>query len=295
MPGEILAGAIANAFNAAANIYTTDASIAANKEAQEQDYKNNLELAKYNNEYNKKFWYEMQDYNSPASQRARLEEAGLNPNYQSIDSGNVSNSPVSTIPTNLSNKASVAQANAQLRLQAINARMTLLNNFVNQFAKLSGIPKNVGLARDYAQRILENDWLLSRDKHLKSILDAWKTASDEFGVEVTNRSFGLPIGYRGLTYATGNRQESLGIENQVLRNENLHTQNLVRQLQAHTLNWDFHNLKPMQVAYLRAQILNIGLSAKLNEKQLKWFTAKAIGSLAVQGVGSMLGVAKMIH
>ena len=39
-----------------------------------------MELAKYNNEYNRQLWYEQQAYNSPAEQMKRFSEAGLNPN-----------------------------------------------------------------------------------------------------------------------------------------------------------------------------------------------------------------------
>lgn len=86
----------------------------------------NLKIAQMNNEYNKQLlqmqldynqsayeqevedWYKQQEYNSPANQRARYEEAGINPALAMIDgsttsstasSHNSANIPYSTAPT----------------------------------------------------------------------------------------------------------------------------------------------------------------------------------------------------
>ena len=50
------------------------------------DSYNQGEMTRYNNEYNYWLWQQQAEYNSPAQQRARLEAAGLNPNYNSVDS-----------------------------------------------------------------------------------------------------------------------------------------------------------------------------------------------------------------
>ena len=55
---------------------------------------NQAQMAKYNNEYNYWLWQQQAEYNSPSNQVQRLLDAGLNPNYNSIEgAGNLSNSP----------------------------------------------------------------------------------------------------------------------------------------------------------------------------------------------------------
>ena len=52
--------------------------IGAKKAAREYN-KGQMELAKYQNEFNYKMWQQQNAYNSPAAQMARYQEAGLNP------------------------------------------------------------------------------------------------------------------------------------------------------------------------------------------------------------------------
>lgn len=52
----------------------------ATKKANQANMRNSLELARVQNEYNVQNWRMQNDYNSPASQMKRLQEAGLNPN-----------------------------------------------------------------------------------------------------------------------------------------------------------------------------------------------------------------------
>lgn len=88
--------------SAAINLGSTIYNAQANKKAQERANKANRELAEYQYSTELDMWNRMNDYNSPASQRARYEAAGLNPNmiYGSGGSGgNAQTMPHYNAPT----------------------------------------------------------------------------------------------------------------------------------------------------------------------------------------------------
>lgn len=72
-----------------------------NYEAQKLANQGNLELAKYAYSANLDQWNRQNEYNSPAAQMKRFEEAGLNPNliYSQGNSGNAASSPQFNPPT----------------------------------------------------------------------------------------------------------------------------------------------------------------------------------------------------
>ena len=79
-------------------------------------------LGQYNNEYNYWLWQQQMEYNSPINQVARLKEAGLNPNYNSIDgTGNASSIPSSSmsISGNAGSNSNARVANNIKMMQAI--------------------------------------------------------------------------------------------------------------------------------------------------------------------------------
>ncbi len=104
------------------------------------DAYNQAAMAKYNNEYNYWLWKQQMEYNSPANQVARLKEAGLNPNFNSIDgAGNASSIPASSGSISPSVGRNVAQRTQNI----ISTASTILSAFstgLNAVSVLSDTP-----------------------------------------------------------------------------------------------------------------------------------------------------------
>lgn len=93
---------------------------------QERQNKKNMELARYQNEFNRQLWYEQMEYNKPINQLARYKEAGINPHmaYMKGTLNNVISSP-----------PKMERAQYQLRRPAD----TSLNSYMDILAKQASI------------------------------------------------------------------------------------------------------------------------------------------------------------
>ena len=110
----------------------TDANFSAQADAQNQ-----LNMAKYNNDYNYWLWQQQTQYNSPAAQVARLKAAGLNPNFNSIEGAGNASSPFPSQGKLNSNYLGAYQANISARAQKINE----INSVVSA---ANDLVKNIG-------------------------------------------------------------------------------------------------------------------------------------------------------
>lgn len=104
------------------------------------DQYNQMQMAKYNNEYNYWLWKQQMEYNSPSNQVQRLKEAGLNPNFNSIDgTGNMSSIPSSSGSVT----PSVGRNASQMASNIISVADTIINGFskgLNTISALSDVP-----------------------------------------------------------------------------------------------------------------------------------------------------------
>lgn len=116
------------------------------------DVYNSAQMAKYNNEYALYLKQLEQEYNSPAAQVARLKEAGLNPNYNSIDgTGNVNYNPSSqSVATNA---AQNKQAQISNVLNGVNTLLKAAVDGANIVGQVSGIPSDIGSYRKVLNQI----------------------------------------------------------------------------------------------------------------------------------------------
>ena len=108
------------------------------------DTYNQLQMAKYNNEYNYWLWKQQMEYNSPSNQVQRLKEAGLNPNFNSIDgTGNASSIPSSSgsISPSVGRNASQAAGNI------ISVADTIINGFSKGLSTISALSDVPPLAK----------------------------------------------------------------------------------------------------------------------------------------------------
>lgn len=103
--GSALAGAVSSIFNT------------------NSTNKQNLRIMREQNDWNERMWHMNNEYNSPLSQRQRMEAAGLNPNLFDMDSG-VSASPAeaASSPTMLPNNMP-AEILANLALQSSQVKL----------------------------------------------------------------------------------------------------------------------------------------------------------------------------
>lgn len=104
-------GLLGGIISSVSNIFTSGADRrAARKNAKleaetsrwitEKNNQAQMELAKYQNDYNLQMWNKQNEYNTPAAQVARMKEAGLNPAlmYSQGNTGNASPAPSAAVP-----------------------------------------------------------------------------------------------------------------------------------------------------------------------------------------------------
>ena len=104
------------------------------------DAYNQAQMAKYNNEYNYWLWQQQAEYNSPSNQVQRLLDAGLNPNYNSIEgAGNLSSIPSSSGSIAPSIGRNMNQRTSNM-ISAFNAMLSSVSTGVDTMSKLSDLP-----------------------------------------------------------------------------------------------------------------------------------------------------------
>lgn len=102
--GSAIGGIAGGAMSLAGSMYAADKSLEATKETNAA----NLKLAQFQNEWNIAQWNRQNAYNTPSAQRARYEEAGINPYFAlgNIQSGNAQ----SLLSADMANQQSGADA-----------------------------------------------------------------------------------------------------------------------------------------------------------------------------------------
>lgn len=228
------------------------------------DAYNQSAMAQYNNEYNYWLWKHQQEYNSPLEQRKRLEAAGLNPNYNSIDSGNIG-----TIPSSSGNISPSIGSNRRISLDnavtAVNAIVSNIAQGIKSVSQLSGIPDNIPMYRRLltltARGKLDSQ---SLDNALKTIQENYNTwyylGVNPGGMSGTNyydENGGQILEYNNIPGSPAGRQATL-------RNESMILLNALR-------DFDLSNIKPEEENLIKARVRQVSAQAGISEKQLKWF------------------------
>jgi len=105
------------------------------------DAYNQAQMAKYNNEYNYWLWQQQAEYNKPSNQVARLKEAGLNPNFNSIEgAGNLGSMPSSSgsITPSIGRNVNARAGNV---ISSVNSLIQGVSQGVDSFKTLSDTPR----------------------------------------------------------------------------------------------------------------------------------------------------------
>ena len=105
------------------------------------DAYNQAQMAKYNNEYNYWLWQQQAEYNSPSNQVQRLKDAGLNPNFNSIDgAGNLGSMPSSSgsITPSVGRNINASIGNV---ISSVNSLIQGVSQGVDTYKNLSDTPR----------------------------------------------------------------------------------------------------------------------------------------------------------
>lgn len=241
------------------------------------DAANQARMAQYNNEYNYWLWLQQAKYNSPAEQRKRLEEAGLNPNFQSVESGNLSSIPTSSgsITPSVGRNRAAMVAND---IQAFNAVIRSISEGVSAYSNLANTPSLddlKGFRKNVAQFMGNRAGAAEMDKIIKSIEAAF-TGKSKLGLD-------LPIlvpNYfdNGDPYFDRpDWSKSPMLRNLGLKNDDL---NWLVQLR----KFDFQSMKPEELKLIQERTKQIAEAAGLTAQQSQLFT-----TMTATKVGAMLG------
>lgn len=176
-----------------------------------QDYVDNynqVQLAQYNNDYNYWLWQQQMEYNSPSAQVARLKEAGLNPNFNSIDgTGNASSIPASSASLK-SNISANKQARVGNILSGVNTMIKMIAEGVGATSDISGIPNDIGLYRDLITKGMQYNVSSSEAKQIQAWVNAAYDAAAKGDLDVPYR-FQVPNSIGGIDVYESNPKKSL--------------------------------------------------------------------------------------
>lgn len=249
------------------------------------DAANQARMAQYNNEYNYWLWLQQAKYNSPAEQRKRLEEAGLNPNFQSVESGNLSSIPTSSgsITPSVGRNRAAMVAND---IQAFNAVIKSIGEGIGAVSTLSGIPADIKDYRKLLNTVLWNKADIGGlDVTLKTIEKIFG-AKTKLGIDLGD-TLGV-TGPDGSIYPTlPNWKESPMVQNLNLKNEDLDWLVKLRQ-------YDFEKMKPEELKLLKERADLIAEQAGLTGEQLRFFSAIATTKIGAAIAPIALAIFKML-
>lgn len=249
------------------------------------DAANQARMAQYNNEYNYWLWLQQAKYNSPAEQRKRLEEAGLNPNFQSVESGNLSSIPTSSgsITPSVGRNRAAMVAND---IQAFNAVIKSIGEGIGAVSTISGIPADIKDYRKLLNTVLWNKADIGGlDVTLKTIEKIFG-AKTKLGIDL-GETLGV-IGHDGSIIPTlPNWKDSPMVQNLNLKNEDLDWLVKLRQ-------YDFEKMKPEELKLLKERADLIAEQAGLTGEQLRFFSAIATTKIGAAIAPIALAIFKML-
>ncbi len=249
------------------------------------DSYNQGEITRYNNEYNYWLWQQQAEYNSPAQQRARLEAAGLNPNFNSVDSGNLGSIPSSSgsITPSIGKNRALRQ---QMYVDSFNALVKSIGEGVTNVSKLSGIPNDISGYRRLLKEYMFNKTGSAQMEYMLKQIEAVFKSKTELGIDL-GWMFGSNQPDGSIKDVLPDWENSPVYQNLGLKNEDLNWLVKLRE-------YDFNNTKPAELKIIQKRARQIGASAGLTEKQNELFTAMTATKIGATLGPLLLGVIKLL-
>lgn len=234
------------------------------------DY-NNASMQMYNNAYNYWLWQEQMKYNSPAAQVQRLKEAGLNPNFNSIEgTGNAGSIPTAG--------GGYQSSYGQKHLQAISTGVQVATGLATSVAKgvqalktFATTPKAIGFYRGLLSRIMGERYDQSR---IKTLLDDLELKSTGKLMGIDSYGDALESDYGHINYDAPFWVKKYG-EASFIKSR-AYFQDLVNQVKA----WEISDYNPQKLENLKATFRNIVAGTELRNLEINWKNPKeAMGIL----------------
>ena len=223
----------------------------------------------YNNAYNYWLWQKQAEYNSPKAQVARLKEAGLNPNFNSIDgTGNLG-----SMPTSSGSMPGKIQSN---RLNAIGTAVQLASGIAGSIAKgvqslkaFASTPASIAAYRKLLYGMIGEQF---RGTVLDNILRDYK--GQQLGIFT---GLGSPNGGVSDNVKDSLWYRSLDLGNQIAEKK-LKYQEFLNDIK----EWEKDKYNPQKLDNLKATWQNIVAGTALRDINLDWYNAnQAVGIVRV--------------
>lgn len=249
------------------------------------DAANQARMTEYNNEYNYWLWKQQAEYNSPLEQRRRLEAAGLNPNFNSVDSGNLGSMPTSSgsvSPSVGKNSAAAMQNN----INTFNALVKSIGEGVSDVSKIAALPDDIGAYRKMIRQFMGHRTQAAEyDKILRSIETIFK-GKTELGIDMPLVVEGY--GPNGDPWVhTADWTNSPLFSNLGLKNEDLDWLIKLRK-------FDYSQMKPAELKVLQERATQIANAAGLTKQQSDVYGALVGTKIGATIAPLLLALVKMI-
>lgn len=209
----------------------------------------------------------------------------MNPNFNSVDSGNLGAIPTSSgsvAPSVGKNSAAMMQNN----INTFNALVKSIGEGISDVSKISGIPDDVPGYRKLLSTYMWNKVGSSGvEKMLKEIEAVFKSKS-ELGIDL-GWTFGRTNEDGSTSAVLPNWEEAAIYKNLGLKNEDLDWLIKLRQ-------YDFEDMKPAEKVVLEKRAEQIGAAAGLTENQNKLFAAMTATKIGAMLGPLLLGVIKLL-
>lgn len=252
------------------------------------DAQNQLNMAKYNNDYNYWLWQQQTQYNSPEQQVARLKAAGLNPNFNSIEGAGNASSPSPSQGKVQSNFLGAYQAGISARAQRLNEANAVISAFndlvrnvgqgFDMYKTYVSTPTNEANSYRNALNLLtrSNATEKSIDSQLRSIfLDVAKGGKEGF-------FFGdhyyddTPYG-RAVLGELG--EKALGEKLATARWNNLLKDTSLKDVTKRLKEYELNNLKPKELEKLQNEIDNLFSRTQFIDTQNEMYKTLKVGGM----------------
>lgn len=249
------------------------------------DAYNQLLMAEYNNKYNYWLWQQQAEYNSPSNQVKRLKEAGLNPNFNSIEgAGNLGSMPTSSgsITPSIGRNRAAQVGNV---ISSVNALIGGVSEGIKSLGNLSDVPPLSKLG-EYRNTLYKTARSVMRQNEYKefralvgSVIDSIAAGGNfpeqfELWSPFTTQSFykdGTPAQTGNIVIAP---EEGSAISSMVYKALNAKEDNAIKQLVKAAKSYYNENIQPKEaeIAEGKSGMQSIGkaLSKITSGESLSW-------------------------
>lgn len=226
----------------------------------QMDAYNQAGMAQYNNDYNYWLLQQQLEWNSPVNQRKRLEEAGLNPNYNSIDgTGNFGSLPASS-----GNMSPIfARDQQQTMANSINA--------------VNSIFQNIGNTLDSLDKYSEMPRLGAMRAYKRALADVALNRANSSRLSLAEQA--LDVGLKQFLYGWDEETRSISSDSPYIRNYQLgmdykQRQNDILDLEKALKAFERDSENPQKLENLKAQWKYVTSGTDLRDIEINWKNSK---------------------